>query len=95
MTAGQTIGEDGVGYYESDESGVYFVGNLPTGTYYIWETKAPDAYAKNEGKVYVLTVDANGVAQRELGKVEGTGLGTKATGDFGEFRDWMKVQLGL
>ena len=47
-------------YYVSGDSGVYFSGKLPFGTYYLVETVAPTSptgYSGNIGKVFKLTVD--------------------------------------
>lgn len=59
--------EDGkpVGYYEPDGSGVYFSGELPYGVYYLLETKAPEGYSGNAGKVFKLTVNGSGVTVTE------------------------------
>ena len=55
VTEGQPTGKT---YYESLASGVYFVGDLPEGRYYLLETQAPTgAGAANAGKVFALTVD--------------------------------------
>ena len=62
ITEGQSPSEN---YYESTDSGVYFIGNLPEGVYYLVEIQAPNDsnYSSNKGKIFTLTVDANGVAQ--------------------------------
>ena len=44
----------------SDESGVYFVGQLPYGTYYVLETKQPDGY-QLPTHYFVFTISADGV----------------------------------
>ena len=44
----------------SDESGVYFVGQLPYGTYYVLETKQPDGYQLPD-HYFVFTISADGV----------------------------------
>lgn len=59
--------EPGKGY-QSRRSGVFFVGQLEEGRYYLVETQAPTAvqgvfsaaYHANTGKVFVLTVDTEG-----------------------------------
>ena len=58
VTEGQPVDGAGkpLGYYESKASGVYFMGRLPYGTYYLVETKAPFGYSGNAGKVFRLTV---------------------------------------
>ena len=61
VTEGQPTDATGKskGYYESLDSGVYFSGKLPFGTYYLVETVAPtspDGYSGNIGKVFKLTV---------------------------------------
>ena len=64
VTDGQPTGPDEkpVGYYVSGKSGVYFMGVLPFGIYYLVETAAPEGdYSGNAGKVFVLTVDKDGV----------------------------------
>ncbi|MDO4803711.1 MAG: DUF5979 domain-containing protein [Lachnospiraceae bacterium] len=74
-------------YYESGDGGAYFIGDLPIGTYYLWETEAPEAttakkadgttvttaYGGNAGKVFILKVGTDGVSQKELGKVDTNG----------------------
>lgn len=76
VTDGQPM-NDGkpVGYYESGKSGVYFMGKLPFGTYYLVETVAPTGYTGNLGKVFTLTVGKDTTAE---GGSEGGG--TKAAG---------------
>lgn len=61
LPAGKAVG-DSKGYYESDDFGIYFVGVLPEGRYYLLETGAPTgaAYAENLGKVFVLTIGESG-----------------------------------
>lgn len=56
VTEGQPTGRN---YYESGKSGVYFMGKLPFGTYYLVETAAPTdtAYSGNLGKAFRLKVD--------------------------------------
>ena len=45
----------------SDENGVFFVGSLPAGIYYLEETQAPEGFAKpTEGQYYKLTVQKTG-----------------------------------
>ena len=64
VTDGQPM-NDGkpVGYYESGKSGVYFMGKLPFGTYYLVETVAPTGYTGNLGKVFTLTVGKDTTAE--------------------------------
>lgn len=58
--------EQGKNYYESLSNGVYFIGKLPYGKYYLVETQAPTDYSTNNtGKVFILTVNAEGVADPE------------------------------
>ena len=58
--------EQGKNYYESLSNGVYFIGKLPYGKYYLVETQAPTDYSTNNtGKVFILTVNAGGVADPE------------------------------
>jgi uncharacterized surface anchored protein len=63
ITDGQPTGKN---YYESAASGIYFVGTLPRGLYYLVETQAPTgANSSNQGKVFELRVDGNKVSQIE------------------------------
>ncbi|MBQ3703831.1 MAG: hypothetical protein II885_13910 [Oscillospiraceae bacterium] len=58
--------EQGKNYYESLSNCVYFIGKLPYGKYYLVETQAPTDYSTNNtGKVFILTVNAEGVADPE------------------------------
>ncbi len=62
------------GYYEAGTSGVWFIGNLPIGTYYLFEQAVPtDANDSNAGKVFVLNVTADGIEKKELGKLDTDG----------------------
>jgi uncharacterized surface anchored protein len=68
VTDGQKTNGSGVkiGYYESGTSGVYFIGNLPYGKYYLVEIKAPNgAAASNAGKIFELTVKEDEVQEGE------------------------------
>ena len=45
----------------SDSEGVFFIGRLPLGVYYLEETEAPESYQEpNDGTYYKLTVSATG-----------------------------------
>lgn len=61
------IGEDGKPDTEftSDASGVYFVGDLPEGKYYLWEQTTPEGY-KAPTAWFVLEVTTEGVTQTLL-----------------------------
>ena len=66
ITEGQPTGKT---YYESSDSGVYFIGTLPRGLYYLVETKAPTgANSSNQGKVFELRVEDKMVRQIKTGK---------------------------
>ncbi len=68
--------------FTSLASGVYFIGDLPEGRYYLLETGVPSGAAgTNAGKVFILIVDTNGVTQRSLGDEAGELLGQQFTGD--------------
>ncbi|MBP5291768.1 MAG: hypothetical protein J6Y90_04040, partial [Lachnospiraceae bacterium] len=60
----------GKSHYESTlHSGVFFAGRLPMGKYYIVETRKPDeAKDENTGKVFEMTIDANGVTKKRIGE---------------------------
>ncbi|MCR5089925.1 MAG: prealbumin-like fold domain-containing protein, partial [Oscillospiraceae bacterium] len=67
VTDGQTTEQP---YYESGHTGVFFIGELPLGSYYLVEVEAPTKvagsattdYSTNKGKLFKLTVgkDAEG-----------------------------------
>ncbi|MCR5294256.1 MAG: hypothetical protein K6E30_03645 [Lachnospiraceae bacterium] len=65
LPEGKSVG-DQKGYYESAETGVYFVGKLPEGRYYAVETAAPAGYEANSGKVFEITVAANGTVTQNV-----------------------------
>ncbi|MDO4538750.1 MAG: prealbumin-like fold domain-containing protein, partial [Coriobacteriales bacterium] len=44
----------------SDETGVFWVGTLPYGVYYLNETAAPTNYENNKDRWFYLVVDENG-----------------------------------
>lgn len=58
--------EDGImsDTFTSDESGVYFIGRLPLGTYYAKEEKAPVGYKKAE-HYYIFKITENGIEDWE------------------------------
>ena len=64
-TKGQPTNAD---YYESVDTGVYFVGSLPCGEYYVVETQAPtnSAYSGNINSVFTLRFNETG----EIGPLE-------------------------
>ena len=54
------------GYYESLASGVFFIGDLPYGTYYLHETYVPSGYEKlttTNDNWFILTVNENGAGK--------------------------------
>lgn len=55
LPTGKSVG-DSKGYYESGASGVYFIGKLPLGKYYLAEIQAPEDFAGNQGKVFALEI---------------------------------------
>jgi len=63
LPTGKNIG-DSKGYYESVDSGVYFVNQLPHGFYYLVEIAAPaGAASSNKDKAFELRVEDNMVRQ--------------------------------
>ena len=58
----------------SGASGVFWIGELPFGTYYLEETQAPNGYTKPT-RYFVLKVDAVGVTQLEATKASGSTQG--------------------
>ncbi|MBQ9064513.1 MAG: hypothetical protein IJ123_03605 [Blautia sp.] len=90
--AGAGAGAAGKGYYESGDSGVYFIGQLPEGRYYLLETAVPSGAAgSNAGKVFILTIDAGGASQKETGDAPDELLSEQFTGteSVKALREWL------
>ncbi|PJM74172.1 hypothetical protein CS006_03310 [Bifidobacterium primatium] len=58
----------------NDTNGEFLVSGLPTGTYQIWETKAPDGYNKSDA-IYRFTITAN-TTESNPAKLRGEPSGT-------------------
>ena len=55
-------------HYVSRPSGVFFIGNLPYGTYYLHEVTVPGGYQsldETDDNWFVLTVNENGVGYKQ------------------------------
>ncbi|MBR3317235.1 MAG: hypothetical protein IKG21_05395 [Atopobiaceae bacterium] len=62
FTGTDIAGNDSAEEFESGESGVFYVGTLSYGTYYVEETQAPSGYGKPaDGERFVVTVSEDGV----------------------------------